>query len=203
MILTPQRVPVADRLLDLRRGVADDDADVVDAGVADGLDHAKQDRLVGHRHQLLGAGVGDRVQARALAAAQNQSLHRRSLTPYADLGNAADSLAYPLGYRRCSLRTESRPWRCSISARLAASFSTASGGRVLHPAQLLGRQRDLGRLLHLLQKQVGLPQGLAHRQAAVMGQHERIVAPDAPGGSLSDTSGVPGVAYSVVGMPPA
>ena len=57
------------------RGVADDDADLGDAGRDHGLDPVEQDRLVGDRHQLLGAGVGDRPQAGAGTAGEDQSLH--------------------------------------------------------------------------------------------------------------------------------
>ena len=70
---------VADSGLDLRRGVADDDADVGDAGVADGLEAVEQHRLVGDRHQLLRRGVGDRPQARAGATRQNECFHAARL----------------------------------------------------------------------------------------------------------------------------
>ena len=53
---------------------AHDDADLVDAGVADRLDHPEQHRLVGHRHQLLGAGVGQWIEARALCRRLESSL---------------------------------------------------------------------------------------------------------------------------------
>ena len=54
-----------------------------DAGLGHGLDPVEQDRLVGHRHQLLGAGVGDRPQAGAGAAGEDQALHgRRCTTPH-------------------------------------------------------------------------------------------------------------------------
>ena len=68
--------PIADRLADLAGVVvyAHDDADVVDPGVTDRLDDPKQHRLVGHRHELFGIRVGDGIQARALAAAQDQTL---------------------------------------------------------------------------------------------------------------------------------
>jgi hypothetical protein len=64
-----------DGLADLVAGVADDDADVVDARLADRLDHAEEDGFVGHRHQLLGAVEGDGVEPGALAAAQDQAFH--------------------------------------------------------------------------------------------------------------------------------
>ena len=66
---------VADGRLDLGRGVADDDADVGDARVADRLEAVEQHRLVGHRHQLLGGGVRDGPQPRACTTGQDQCLH--------------------------------------------------------------------------------------------------------------------------------
>ena len=72
-----QRRPVADGGHDLVRGVADDDADLGDAGVADGLEAVEQDRLVGDRHELLGRRVGDRAQPGAGAAGEDQCLHNR------------------------------------------------------------------------------------------------------------------------------
>ena len=49
---------VADRGSDLRLGVADDDADLADAGGGDRLDAVEEHRLVRHRDELLGARVG-------------------------------------------------------------------------------------------------------------------------------------------------
>src|SRR6185436_14991680 len=66
---------VADSRPDLRAGVADDDADVADAGGGNRLDAVEEHRLVGHRHELLGAGVGQRTKPGALPAAENQSFH--------------------------------------------------------------------------------------------------------------------------------
>ena len=73
--LDPEPRAVADRRLDLGAGVADDDADLGDAGRGHVLDAVEQDRLVCHRYQLLGAGVGDRAQARAGAAGEDEALH--------------------------------------------------------------------------------------------------------------------------------
>ena len=47
----------------------------LDAGGGHGLEPVEQDRLVGHRHELLGAGVGDRPQARAGATGEDEALH--------------------------------------------------------------------------------------------------------------------------------
>ena len=73
------RVPagaVADGLANLRLRVADDDADVADAGSDERLEAVEEHRLVGDRDELLGARVGDRAEARPLPATQNQALHR-------------------------------------------------------------------------------------------------------------------------------
>ena len=67
---------VADRGLDLVAGLADhDDPDVLDAGRGELLDAVEDDRLVGDRHELLGARVGDRAQPGAGAAGEDQALH--------------------------------------------------------------------------------------------------------------------------------
>jgi hypothetical protein len=74
-------------------GVADDDPDVGDPGVPDGLDPVEQDGLVGDGDELLGAGERDRTQASALASAQDEGLDvlpprtcttDRSTTKYSD-----------------------------------------------------------------------------------------------------------------------
>ena len=54
------------------------------------LDAVEQHRLVRHRHELLGARVRDRAQARALASREDQSLQR--LHPRSSL--AARALAW-------------------------------------------------------------------------------------------------------------
>ena len=50
---------VANGFPNLGLGVADDDADLPDACPCHRLDAVEEDRLVGNRHQLLGAGMGD------------------------------------------------------------------------------------------------------------------------------------------------
>ena len=65
--------PVPAGLPDLVPGVADDDADVADAGVAEGLDPVEEDRLVRDRDELFGLGERQRPEPRALAAAQDQA----------------------------------------------------------------------------------------------------------------------------------
>ena len=69
------RAAVAERGADLVGGVAHDHADVGDARIADRLDRVEEDRLVGHRHELLGAREGDGAQARAFAACENECFH--------------------------------------------------------------------------------------------------------------------------------
>ena len=70
-----QRRSIADRGANLRLRVADDDADLGDAGADERLEPVVQHRLVGDRDELFGAGVGDGAETRAFAAAQNQALH--------------------------------------------------------------------------------------------------------------------------------
>ena len=62
-------------------GVADDDADVGDASVADGLDDAEEHRLVGDGYELLGVGVGQWIETGALAPAENQTFHLANTLP--------------------------------------------------------------------------------------------------------------------------
>ncbi len=71
---TPRRA-VADDVPELAGAVADDEAHLADAGVAHGLEGEEDDRLVGHRHELLGARVRDGAQPAALAARQDESPH--------------------------------------------------------------------------------------------------------------------------------
>ena len=68
---------VAGRLADLAAGLGgDDDAHLLDPGLGHGLDPVEEHGLVGHRHELLRARVGERPQARALAAGEDQALHQ-------------------------------------------------------------------------------------------------------------------------------
>ena len=73
--------PVAQGRLDLLAGVPDDDADVLDARRHDRLDPVEKHRLVGDRDELLGARVGQRTQARPLAAGQDEALHWDGIIP--------------------------------------------------------------------------------------------------------------------------
>ena len=67
---------VTDGRANLRLRVADDHPDVADAGRGERLDAVEEHRFVRDRHELLGAGIGQRSEARSLAAAQDQAFHR-------------------------------------------------------------------------------------------------------------------------------
>jgi hypothetical protein len=69
---------IAERLLHLRGRIADDDADVGDAGGDQLLDTVEEHRLVRDRHELLGAGIGERSQPAALATGRDQAFERSS-----------------------------------------------------------------------------------------------------------------------------
>ncbi len=70
-----ERGPVPGRLPDLLARLGrDDHGDLVDARLDQGLDPVEEHGLVGHRHQLLGGGVGDRAQARSRAPREDQPL---------------------------------------------------------------------------------------------------------------------------------
>ena len=78
---------VAGRLADLVAGLRrDDDPDLGDAGVDQRLDPVEEHGFVGHRHQLLRRGVGDRAQPGAGAAREDQSLQvlhwREAIVPH-------------------------------------------------------------------------------------------------------------------------
>ena len=70
--------PVADCRADLVGRVANDDADVVDAGLGERIDGVEKNWPVGDRDELFRAGVGDRPQPRPLAAAEDEPLHREA-----------------------------------------------------------------------------------------------------------------------------
>ena len=71
----PELRAVARGLADLLAGLGgDDDPDLLDSGLGHRLDPVEEDRLVGDRHELLGARVRDGAQARALASGEDQSL---------------------------------------------------------------------------------------------------------------------------------
>ena len=44
-------------------------------GVDQVVDDVEEDRAIGHRYELLGAGVRERAQARARAAGEDEALH--------------------------------------------------------------------------------------------------------------------------------
>ena len=72
----PELLTITDRRDDLVTGVADNDADLRDARSDHLLDAVEENRLVGHEHELLGAGVSDRPQPRSRPAREDQTLHR-------------------------------------------------------------------------------------------------------------------------------
>ena len=74
--LRPEAAAVTDGRHHLVGRVAHDHPDLDDAGRHERLDPVEQDRLVGHRYQLLGAGVGDRSQPPPVSAGEDQALHR-------------------------------------------------------------------------------------------------------------------------------
>src|SRR3954452_4619513 len=67
---------VAHRRTNLRLRIAHHHPDLADAGRGQRFDPVEQHRLVRDRHELLGARVGQRPEASALAAAENQPFHR-------------------------------------------------------------------------------------------------------------------------------
>ena len=73
--LDPERRAVTDRGLDLGVGIAHDDADVGDAGVANRLETVEQHRLVRDRYKLFGRRVGNWAQSGTCAPRQHKSLH--------------------------------------------------------------------------------------------------------------------------------
>src|SRR6266568_1025851 len=64
--------PISDRRLDLILCLADENADVADAGIHHALHGVKQHRLVANGHQLFGARVGNWPQPCGQAARENE-----------------------------------------------------------------------------------------------------------------------------------
>ena len=97
---------VAGRRADLVAGLGrDDDPDLLDPGVGHRLDAVEEHRLVGDRHELLGARVGDRAQARAAAAREDQALE--AVHAVAEGNGAAPGGVGPCpGWRRREARVE-------------------------------------------------------------------------------------------------
>ena len=69
---------IAQRGADFGRGMPDHDADFAHARFTNGFDDAHQHRLVGDGDELLGAGIGQRIEPCAFAATEDESLHRRA-----------------------------------------------------------------------------------------------------------------------------
>ena len=93
--LDPELRAVAHRGADLFARLADDDADFFDPRQRHGLDAIEQDRLVGDGDQLFGARMGDRPEAGAGPAREDQALH------------TASRLLIPTGAKACQLASES------------------------------------------------------------------------------------------------
>src|SRR4051794_37846825 len=70
-----EALTLAQRGDDLCLGITDDHADLGDAGRDHRFDPVEQDRLVGHRNELLRTGVRDRAQPGAGTPGENESLH--------------------------------------------------------------------------------------------------------------------------------
>ena len=121
------RAPSPTAAITSSRGVADDDADLDDPGLGHGLEAVEQDRLVGHRHQLLGAGVGDRPQAGAGAAGEDQGLH--VTLPSRSVGRRARA-----SRRRGQLHCLSAPGTVPIGRAVVGGAAAAGGAAVVGAA---------------------------------------------------------------------
>ena len=117
---------VADGRHHLGRRVPDDEADIGDAGVGDGLQPVEQDRLVGHRHELLRRGIGDRPQPGTGTACQDECLHFSSLSRTNGLLDRPATQA--------SRRQPRSRWRTTSSTGFAGQASVTSSPRSAGPA---------------------------------------------------------------------
>ena len=66
---------VTESFHDFVSGIANDDANLGDAGVDHRFDSIKQDRFISDRHQLLCPSMGNRAKSGSGAASKNKSLH--------------------------------------------------------------------------------------------------------------------------------
>ena len=73
--LDPELRAITNCCTDLFARLANNDANFLDPRLGHGLDAVKQNRFVGNRHQLFGAGVGDGPEARSRTARQDEALH--------------------------------------------------------------------------------------------------------------------------------
>ena len=113
---------VAEELADfLRHVVAEDDPDVRDPRVVQVLDAVQDVRLVHEREELLGPGVGEGPQVRAVAARQDDALHSVSLMS----SSASRKVGDLLSRNRSTLPT-SRDESDGRRARSSASASRAA-----------------------------------------------------------------------------
>ncbi len=130
--LDPEALAVARRLADLAAGLRrDDDPDLADARGRHRLDAVEQHRLVGDGDELLRRRVGDRAQARALAAREDQAFEL--LHGGVTLVHASSSTAHRRRMQRSSLPRFARH-RCLAAVarilvvRVRRAGPTGSGG---------------------------------------------------------------------------
>ena len=122
--LDAEALAVAGGGSDLVAGLGgNDDPDLGDAGLGHRLDAVEQHRLVGHRHELLGAGVGDRPQPCALAPGKDQPLEllhdRRERIARSRLAARAvtpGSYSRPVVARKVTPRPGVRTWAACTSS---------------------------------------------------------------------------------------
>ena len=152
---------VADRGLDLGARLADDDADLGDAGGAHGLEAVEQHRLVGHGHELLGGGVRDGAQARAGAAAEDESLHGRApLAPgvrWSRRRRARRPSRWRAGRARCARRRPCRRRRRSDPSTSVTRAPTGSGNGAPSRTMLVSVERSMSRVTSQLSMANGSP----------------------------------------------
>ena len=71
----PELRTIAQSAHDFNTGVANDHSDISDTRRDHGFNAIKQDRLIGHWHQLFGAGMSDRSKTSSSTPSQNQCFH--------------------------------------------------------------------------------------------------------------------------------
>ncbi len=125
------------------------------------LDPVEQDRLVGHRHELLGRRVGDRAQARAATAGEDQALELAHRGGSVAVSSRAAQLAVIPARGPCRT-AKCRPTRLAACLRIAARTSSAER----HAAVA---RRDLGAdLRHRVELAHELALALEHHAAQLV-----------------------------------
>ena len=184
---------VAGGRADLVAGLrGDDDADLADARRGHRLEPVEEDGLVGHGHELLGAGVRDRAQARALAAGEHEALQvfhpgsvsrsavsARESHDCADLSNRRRRAWSGPSSRSPRPRTgsprASRPGTQRLAHRLDRRGSCPGSGE-----QLLGERRSLGVELERARVFSITPFSSAYSWPASTSERRAIVALEVP-----------------------